>query len=163
MRETNAITDDEYQAALAEPIIGKRFGAQTQLEAPYVAEMVRAEMIRRFGASAYTAGLKVTTTIDSRLQLAANNAIRRTLVAYDERHGYRGPLAHVDLSGVDVAIETLEAEEQLRDLFADYADLLGYETGLVLTVDDAGAIGLLPGPRPTARSACRPSNGRRRS
>ena len=139
MRETNAITDDEYHAALAEPIIGKRFGARTQVEAPYVAEMVRAEMIRRFGASAYTTGLKVTTTIDSRLQLAANNAIRRTLVAYDERHGYRGPLARVDLSGVDVSIETLEAEEQLRDLFADYADLLGYETGLVLTVDDAGA------------------------
>jgi membrane carboxypeptidase/penicillin-binding protein len=59
--------------------------------------MVRAEMIRRFGPAAYTAGLKVTTTIDSRLQAAANRAMRDTLMAYDERHGYRGPLAKVEL------------------------------------------------------------------
>ncbi|HET8696059.1 MAG TPA: penicillin-binding transpeptidase domain-containing protein, partial [Gammaproteobacteria bacterium] len=54
---------------------------------------------RRFGPAAYTAGLKVTTTIDSRLQRAVNRAIRETLTAYDERHGYRGPMAHVDLDG----------------------------------------------------------------
>ena len=54
-------------------------------------------MIRRFGAEAYTAGFKVTTTLDSRLQKAANRAMHNTLLAYDERHGYRGPLAHVDL------------------------------------------------------------------
>ena len=67
MQETNAISDEQHQAALAEPIVGKEFGLQRQLEAPYLAEMVRAEMVRRFGNAATTAGLKVTTTIDSRL------------------------------------------------------------------------------------------------
>ena len=57
----------------------------------------RAEMVARFGNAATTAGLKVTTTIDSRLQAAANRAMRANLMAYDERHGYRGPLAHVEL------------------------------------------------------------------
>ncbi len=92
MRETEAISVEQQQAALAEPIVGKEFGSQRQLEAPYLAEMVRAEMVRRFGSAATTAGLKVTTTIDSRLQAAANRAIRDTLMTYDERHGYRGPL-----------------------------------------------------------------------
>ena len=97
MHETGAITDAEYRTALAEPVVGKRFGTQTQLDAPYVAEMVRAEMIRRFGPAAYTAGLKVTTTVDSRLQRASNQAIHETLMAYDERHGFRGPLTNVAL------------------------------------------------------------------
>ena len=54
---------------------------------------------RASATRATTAGLKVTTTIDSRLQAAANRAIRDTLMAYDERHGYRGPLARVELPG----------------------------------------------------------------
>jgi penicillin-binding protein 1A len=99
MRETEAIDDAQYKTALAEPVVAKKFDNENQLDAPYVAEMVRAEMIRRFGPAAYTAGLKVTTTIDSRLQRAANRAIRETLTAYDERHGFRGPVAHVDLDG----------------------------------------------------------------
>jgi penicillin-binding protein 1A len=134
MRETGAITEAQYESALVEPVVSKRYGSQYQLEAPYVAEMVRAEMIRRFGQAAYTAGLKVTTTIDSRLQTAANNAIRRTLVAYDERHGYRGPLARIEPADLEST-----GEERWRELLADYADLLGYETGLVLSVDDATA------------------------
>ena len=67
MQETSAISVEQAQAALAEPIVGKAFGLQRQLEAPYLAEMVRAELVGRFGNAATTAGLKVTTTIDSRL------------------------------------------------------------------------------------------------
>ena len=72
-------------------------GPATQLDAPYVAEMVRAGDDPALRAAAYTAGFKVTTTVDSRLQAAANRAMHSTLMAYDERHGYRGPLAHFDL------------------------------------------------------------------
>lgn len=145
MLETHAIDQHQYEQALAEPVISKRFGPQLEVQAPYVAEMVRIEMIRRFGEAATTAGLRVTTTIDSRLQNAANNSIRRTLAEYDQRHGYRGPLARVDLTGVDVTVATLESEEHVRELIADYADLLGYETGLVLDVDDSGATVYLRG------------------
>jgi len=144
MRETGAITNEEYQAALAEPVVGKRYNAQTQLEAPYVAEMVRAEMIRRFGTAAYDAGLKVTTTVDSRLQAAANQAMRDTLMAYDERHGYRGPLATVELPPGVAAAEPGAASaaadaEQLRALLEDYPPQLDYEAAIVLQADDLAA------------------------
>src|SRR5262245_7668645 len=146
MEETRAITAAEHQAALAEPVVSRRFAAQTQLDAPYVAEMARAEMVARFGQAAYTAGLKVTTTVDSRLQLAANRAIRNTLMAYDERHGYRGPLATVVLPGAEAGAEagaaasTTELDPApLRALLDDHPTLLDYESAIVLTADDVEA------------------------
>jgi penicillin-binding protein 1A len=144
MHETGAISDEEYQAALAEPVVGKEYGLRRQLEAPYLAEMVRAEMVRRFGNAATTAGLKVTTTVDSRLQAAANKAMRDNLTAYDERHGYRGPLAHVDLpAGAANAVAPLELSEAdakaLRALLDDYPPLLDYESAVVLGVEETAA------------------------
>jgi penicillin-binding protein 1A len=141
MSETGAINDDEYAAALAEPIHGEEFGLRRQLEAQYVAEMVRAEMVARFGIAATTAGLKVTTTIDSRLQTAANRAMRDNLMAYDERHGYRGPLGRVELpSSADTAQPQAGLDAvALRVLLDDYPGLLDYESAIVLGVDDAGA------------------------
>jgi penicillin-binding protein 1A len=135
MNETGAITNAEYQAALAEPVVGKRYGTETQLDAPYVAEMVRAEMYRKFGPAAYTAGFKVTTTIDSRLQKAANRAMHNTLLAYDERHGYRGPLAHVDLAPGDGAPVAAE----LRGVLDDYPNVVDYEAAIVLDVEPQSA------------------------
>jgi penicillin-binding protein 1A len=144
MSETGAINDAEYAAAMAEPIVGKLHGSQSQLEARYVAEMVRAEMVARFGDAATTAGLKVTTTIDSRLQAAANRAMRENLTAYDERHGYRGPLGHVDLpvSAAEASASTASPEpgpDALRRMLDDYPALLDYESAIVLGVDDVGA------------------------
>jgi penicillin-binding protein 1A len=130
MLETGAIDESQYRTALAEPVVAQRPTPPTQVSAPYVAEMVRAEMIRRFGTAAYTAGLKVTTTIDSRLQMASNRAIHDTLMAYDERHGYRGPLAHVELP---------PPGDRLTALLEDYPTLLDYEAAIVLRVDDASA------------------------
>lgn len=144
MKETGAIDEEEYEAALAEPIRAQRFGTQSQLEARYVAEMVRAEMVARFGTAATTAGLKVTTTIDSRLQAAANLAMHANLIAYDERHGYRGPLAHLELpAGAANATDPLAPAEvdagALRTLLDDYPSLLDYESAIVLGADDVGA------------------------
>jgi penicillin-binding protein 1A len=145
MLETGAIDEQQYQTAMAEPVVARRFEAPNQIRAPYVAEMVRAEMIRRFGPAAYTAGLKVTTTIDSRLQVAANRAIHDTLLAYDERHGYRGPLAHVQLpppapGGADRERgSSLADPDRLRALLEDYPTLLDYEAGIVLHTDDTSA------------------------
>ncbi len=101
-------------------------------------------MVRRFGIAATTAGLKVTTTIDSRLQAAANRAMRENLIAYDERHGYRGPLARVELpAGAANAAAPLEPTEidaeALRALLDDYPPLLDYESAIVLGADDVGA------------------------
>jgi len=144
MRETGAIDSAQEQQALAEPVIGKDHGSQFQLEADYVGEMVRAEMVARFGDVATTAGLKVTTTIDSRLQAAANRAMRENLVAYDERHGYRGALAQVELpdgtvNTADPLAATAIDADALRVLLDDYPGLLDYESALVLGADDVGA------------------------
>jgi len=144
MNETGAINEAEYEAALAEPIRAQRFGTQSQLEARYVAEMVRAEMVARFGNAATTAGLKVTTTIDSRLQAAANRAMHANLIAYDERHGYRGPLAHLELpagaaNASDPVAPTEVDAEALRRLLDDYPSLLDYESAIVLGADDVAA------------------------
>jgi penicillin-binding protein 1A len=62
-----------------------------EIEAPYVAEMVRQEMIDRYGDAAYTDGFNVYTTLDSAHQQLANSALRQALIDYDRRHGYRGP------------------------------------------------------------------------
>jgi penicillin-binding protein 1A len=142
MRETGAIDDAAYETALAEPVVGKLHGPQRQLRAPYIGEMVRAEMVRRFGAAATTAGLKVTTTIDSRLQQAANDAIRSTLMAYDERHGYRGPLARVELPGAAPEEPSPPGDVDapaLRALLDDYPNVLDYESAVVLAADDVSA------------------------
>lgn len=63
------------------------------MNAPYVAEMARAEMVGRYGSDAYTEGFRVTTTVPSDMQEMANKAILNGLSDYDERHGYRGPEA----------------------------------------------------------------------
>ncbi len=133
MRELNFITAADYETALATPIESRRYGPQLELDAPYVAEMVRADLIRRLGPAAYEAGLKVTTTIDSRLQQTAQQALRNGLLSYDERHGYRGPVAELDLAELTPA-----ADETLTDRWdaalGDYANIRGYENGLVVSV-----------------------------
>lgn len=96
MYELAFINWQGYQNARSAPITASLHGLAVQVEAPYVAEMVRAEIEKRFGANIYAAGLQVHTTIDSRRQTAANRALRNALIEYDERHGYRGPEDHID-------------------------------------------------------------------
>lgn len=85
------INERTYEAAVASPLIVNYHPEPTGTKAPYVAEMVRNLMFTSFGADAYTKGYKVYTTINSKDQTAANQALRDGLLAYDQRHGYRGP------------------------------------------------------------------------
>ncbi|MEE4662138.1 MAG: penicillin-binding protein 1A [Halieaceae bacterium] len=91
MQSLDYITDAEYEAAVAQPVTATHHGAKLALNAPYAAEMARAEMIERYGLAAYSDGYHVFTTISSPLQLAANRAVETGLSTYDARHGYRGP------------------------------------------------------------------------
>ncbi|MES9875088.1 MAG: transglycosylase domain-containing protein, partial [Candidatus Sedimenticola sp. 6PFRAG7] len=108
MKALGHISDSEYETSRSEPVSAKLHKSETEMEAPYVAEMVRSEMIERFGNEAYTDGYNVHTTIDSRLQASANSAIRMALQAYDLRHGYRGPTEHFDITG-EVGDEELDS------------------------------------------------------
>lgn len=85
------IKEKTYQAAVASPLVVNYHPEPGTTKAPYVAEMVRNLMVTSFGADAYTNGYKVFTTINSQYQAAANTALRDGLLAYDQRHGYRGP------------------------------------------------------------------------
>ena len=95
MLELGWIEQDEHDAARDAPVTAKVHGLAVEVEAPYLAEMVRAHMEETYGEDAYTAGYKVWTTIDGRLQHAANAALRQTLLEYDARHGFRKPERHV--------------------------------------------------------------------
>jgi penicillin-binding protein 1A len=98
MLELRYITPAEFDAAKASPMESRLHGPSIEVDAPYVAEMVRNDMQAKYGDSIYTAGYQVFTTIDSRLEAAATIALRTGLLEYDRRHGWRGATAKVDLS-----------------------------------------------------------------
>lgn len=129
------ITQDEFNEAVQEPENARYHTADIELSAFYVAEMVRAEMFRLYGDLAYTEGFHVTTTLDSRMQEAADAALRDGLIAYHERHGYHGPEAQIDISG-------LTAEQQLTQL-SGYPLLGNMHPALVTDVQDQSASILL--------------------
>lgn len=100
MRELNFIQESSYRAALAEPVLAHEHSPKVAVEARYAAEMVRAQLYEKYGEEAYSAGFRVTTTLDSTRQEAANVALRTALLDYEERHGYPGPEAQADADTV---------------------------------------------------------------
>tara|TARA_B100001115_G_scaffold120241_1_gene89723 strand:+ start:357 stop:2738 length:2382 start_codon:yes stop_codon:yes gene_type:complete len=91
MLEQGSISFTMYEEARAEPITAQVFSRNIELSAPYVAEMVRKDLVKKVGRKAYTGGYIVKTTIRKDLQQAAQKALRKKLLEYDRRHGYRGP------------------------------------------------------------------------
>jgi penicillin-binding protein 1A len=115
MRDLGYIGLEDYNDALKAPETARVQLAPVELDAPYVAEMARSEMVERFGPDAYTNGYRVYTTLDSRLQPLAQRVLRENLEAYDQRHGYRGPEGRLQRpllsrpDAVDVALGELRA------------------------------------------------------
>ncbi len=98
MREVRFITPAQEQAARVEPSRASPHEPKVELDAPYLAEMVRKAMEERYGAESETSGFRVYTTVKSSDQLAAALAVRNGLVEYDRRHGWRGAEAHFELA-----------------------------------------------------------------
>jgi penicillin-binding protein 1A len=92
------ITTEEYEPATSEPVTARYHGQNLDLNAPYIAEAAREKAIELYGEAAYTNGYKIYTTVDSRLQDAAQKSVIKGLLAYDNRHGYRGPEQQLDPS-----------------------------------------------------------------
>jgi len=132
MREEGMITEAEEKAAQAEPMTASPHEPNIEVEAPYVAEMVRAEMEQRYGADATTSGLRVYTTLDSEDQAAAVRSLQAGLLEYDRRHGYRGPEAHLDLPDG-------EAVDESRKRLRAYPTAGGLQAALVTRVADGQA------------------------
>lgn len=91
MYELSIINEADYKKALAAPLNAHYHELQTEVKAPYVGELVRRQLQEMYGDQVYTDGFRVYTSIDSHMQNNANQAVRNNLIAYDQRHGYRGP------------------------------------------------------------------------
>jgi penicillin-binding protein 1A len=121
MRELGMLTPEQLAAADKEPLSVRQSAGESRLRAEYFAEMVRAQMFERYGEEAYTRGLKVHTTLLSEHQRAAYEALRKGVIDYDRRHGYRGPEGYIDLQKASGDIEDF-LDEALQEVDA-VADL----------------------------------------
>lgn len=128
MYKLGKISEADYQAAVAEPLNASYHVPTPEVNAPYVAEMARAEMVGRYGSDAYTEGFRVTTTVPSDLQEMANTAVHEGLITYDQRHGYRGPESR--LPGKTHAAWAQELTKQ--------RSISGLEPAIVTQVDKNG-------------------------
>ena len=121
----------QYEQAIAATDDAAPHEPPVQVDAPYLAEMVRQQALQKLGNQALTDGYVIRTTIDGHLQALANHALRSRLEDYDHRHGYRGPEAHVTLP--DPATPTT-----LEQSLSSYDDVSGLWPAIVTAVD-AGA------------------------
>lgn len=89
MRTLDMISLEEFERAAIQPVTAKFHSLSTQVDAPYVAEMIRQTMVEQYGDDIYTEGYRVYTTIDASRQRAANLAMQRGLLKYSRDHGFR--------------------------------------------------------------------------
>jgi penicillin-binding protein 1A len=132
MHKLHFIDDAAYNTASAESVRARAHAPLFAVEAPYVAEMARLDVRSRFGAAAESAGYRVYTTIDGRLQTAAVRAVRLGLIQYDRRHGWRGPVGHAEIEGKKTA-------EQLDPLLDEYSSVGILVPALVVSVAEKSA------------------------
>ncbi|MBD8473917.1 penicillin-binding protein 1A [Pseudomonas sp. CFBP 8770] len=124
------IDEASYNAAISEPLNASYHVPTPEVSAPWIAEMARAEMVGRYGSEAYTQGFNVTTTVPSNLQEDANHAISSGLIAYDQRHGYRGPEARLPGKTPREWAQELTRQRPLN----------GLEPAIVTKVDKTGIV-----------------------
>lgn len=109
MRQLGYITNDQYEQAKAEELITKTDSSEFGVHAEYVAEMARQLVYEQFKEDTYTRGLNVYTTITKADQDAAYLSLRRGVMEYEKRHGYRGPEAIISIpEGKEAAEDAIE-------------------------------------------------------
>ncbi|WP_244131837.1 penicillin-binding protein 1A [Burkholderia gladioli] len=117
MLELNFITREQYDEAVAQPLVVKSATREYSVHAEYIAEMVRQMMYAQYKDETYTRGFNVVTTVDSADQTLAYQALRRGLMDYERRHGYRGPEAFIELPA-----DATEREQAIDDALLDHPD-----------------------------------------
>ncbi|MHB8534713.1 MAG: penicillin-binding protein 1A [Sulfuricaulis sp.] len=123
------IDEPSYTAAINTPLAANKHDFKFDVEAPYVAEMVRQYMIQAYDEKTYVGGFHVYTTINAKDQQAAVKSLRDGLLDYSRRHGYRGPTGHITVSDDP-------DKERLDDALKDYRVVGDLLPGIVLKVDD---------------------------
>jgi penicillin-binding protein 1A len=142
MVEAGFLTPQQGAEAEAKPITVRHRDDTETVKADYFTEEVRRELLQRYGEKGlYTSGLAVRTSLDPHLQKIADKALRDALIAYDRRHGWRGPVTHIDVSG--------DWQTRLKAVpLPAGADEVGWQLAAVLGTSSAGAdIGFADGRR----------------
>lgn len=117
MHQLGYISDAQFASAKVETLKIKTDSSEFGVHAEYVAEMARQLVYEQFKEETYTRGLNVFTTITKADQDAAYLALRRGVMDYEKRHGYRGPEGYIDIPpGKEAADDAIETE------LADHAD-----------------------------------------
>ena len=132
MRDLGYITQEDWSEATNAPLTATYNMREAEVDADYVAEMARTEMVRRFGEAAYNDGYSVTLTVDGTKQQAATESLRTGLENYDRRHGFRGPIGQFDAAGMSAA--------ELSNQLLNYPRVEGLIPAVITSVnDDEGA------------------------
>lgn len=128
------INEKQYNEAVDASVITNYHGRTVELDAPHVAEMARKELVDKYGPEVYTSGYVAYTTVDSRLQTIAHHAVQEGLLAYDKRHGYRGPVAELkvgDKGTIDITTWANQLNGYPKSAFILPAAVLGVsESGI---------------------------------
>ena len=138
MLAQDSISDEAFQEAVAAPITAGVFQRGIDLASPYPAEWVRQQLFDRYGNDIYT-GFEVYTTLDSKRQEAAQDAVHRGLVEYDVRHGYRGPEGRIPLEPDTTSGEAGAPTTSPLEMLASYPVSGGLEAAVVVDVAEQSA------------------------
>ncbi|MGE5491348.1 MAG: penicillin-binding protein 1A [Actinomycetota bacterium] len=130
MRELDFINNQQFEAAGKEVLVVKRELSDYPVHAEYVAEMARQIAAERFPEDVYSRGLKVYTTIRKEEQEAAYNSLRKGVMDYDRRHGYRGAEAYIDMTDI-----TSDQDEKIDEALHEVAEAGDLIPALVLAAD----------------------------
>ncbi|HET8729736.1 MAG TPA: penicillin-binding protein 1A [Moraxellaceae bacterium] len=120
MQKLGFISPQDYQKAIATPVLLNFRATYSEVNAPYLAEMVRDALVQQFGEDVYTSGWKVYTTVTAARQNAGAQAVIEGLIAYDRRHGWRNPERNKPLAdlftigGLDPARVTAVHDHQIE-------------------------------------------------
>jgi penicillin-binding protein 1A len=145
MYELHYITKKAFETSINAPLAASYHDLQTQVKASYAAELVRQQLEEMYGDAIYTDGFNVYTTIDSTLQENANQSVHDSLIAYDQRHGYRGPernLGEPDMMNMEDWENTLHALPPSNDL--EPAAVIDIHTSSITALRANGDIVTIP-------------------
>ncbi len=126
MTEVGYIDQIQFNDAIKHPITAQYHSREIEVYAPYVAEIIRNKLVAELGDDVYNMGLNIYTTIQRDHQQAANTALQKSLLAYDRRHGYRGPIE---------TISALDPNADYEQYLAEYSNIGPLHPAIVLSLD----------------------------
>ena len=146
MLDEGYITRQQFDEAASAPVTAEKHGAEIELDAPYLADLIYSEMVTLYGKEeAETGGYQVYATVSSELQQAAQNAVKQNLHDYDERHGFRGAVARLwppAQNNAEQAPELTSTDCVSEPLYPDWPCEVT-EEAIISQLDNAGAFGFV--------------------